>query len=80
MRYKYFLMIGSSCTAKTQRRKHVFVEPAYILQINCASGEEPDFRGYDESFKTGILFDEEKAEMAQIVKAHNTDADPMNCL
>ena len=63
MRYKFFVMIGSSCTAKTQRLKHVFVDPAYVLEINCASGEETDLRGYDESLHEGILFDEGKAEM-----------------
>ena len=63
MRYKFFVMVGSSCTAKNQRLKHVFVDPASVLEINCASGEDPDLRGADESLHKGILFDEGKAEI-----------------
>jgi hypothetical protein len=62
-RYKFFVMIGRSPTAKTQRLKHAFGSEDLVLEVNCASCPEPDIRAFNHSVHKGILYDEASCDM-----------------
>ena len=62
-RYKFFVMVGDSMTAKTQRLKHAFGDPGLVLEINCANCPEPDIRAYNPLKHKGILYDEGSPSM-----------------
>ena len=63
-RYKFLVLVGPSRMGKTQLARHL-LEPAVdgeILEVNCASGEEPGLRRFQWSRHKLVLFDEVHAK------------------
>ena len=50
-------------TAKTQRLKHAFGNPDYVLEVNCANASEPNLRAYERAKHKAILYDEASCNM-----------------
>lgn len=61
-RYKFLVIEGPSRIGKTHYAKALY-GPHRTLEINCASGKEPNLRGFDRTKHDAILFDEAPASM-----------------
>ena len=63
-RYKFLVLVGPSRMGKTQLARSLLGPAALgeILEVNCASGEEPDLRRFQWSRHKLILFDEVHAK------------------
>jgi hypothetical protein len=62
-RYKLLVFCGLSNTGKTQFLKHVFGDPALVLEVNCANCQEPDIRAFHPIHHKGILLDEASIQL-----------------
>ena len=62
-RYKFFVLVGSSGTGKTQWCKGLFGDPDSVFECNCAQCPEPDLRLFRPMVHKGILFDEATPKM-----------------
>ena len=60
-RFKFLVLDGPSRMGKTQFAHSLVEPPAHVYEINCASGSEPDLRGYRFDRDALILFDEIEA-------------------
>ena len=60
-RYKFLVLHGESGLGKTQFALHL-VAPGRALELNMASNDTPDLRGYDPTEHDLILFDEMRAK------------------
>ena len=63
-RYKFLVLVGPSRMGKTQLARSLLdpSAPGELLEVNCASGEEPDLRRFQWSRHKLILFDEVQAK------------------
>ena len=57
-RYKFLVLCGPSRTGKTVYCRHMFGDAGKVLEVNCASGAEPNLRPFLRAKHQGILFDE----------------------
>ena len=62
-RYKFLVLHGPSRTGKTWWARHLFQNPAVVLDVNCASCPEPDLRSFRPLVHRAILFDEGTPQM-----------------
>ena len=62
-RYKFLVLYGPSSTGKTSFVRMLTGKPEEVLEVNCASGQEPDLRTFSHFRHKIILFDEATPEM-----------------
>ena len=57
-RYKFLVLEGPSCTGKTQFAKSLCPSGKRVLELNCASDQEPSMQGFNPIEFGLVLFDE----------------------
>ena len=62
-RYMFLVLVGPSRTGKTCLARQLICLPHETLELNCATGAEPDLRSFTRSAHKAILFDEAPPKM-----------------
>ena len=62
-RYSFLVLVGRSKTGKTCLGRQLCCQPHETLELNCATGAEPDLRAFDRELHKAILFDEATPKM-----------------